>query len=108
MRTIGWIGVPFGRVVEDLLEQPAGVAGARRTLRQRHPLGHLDDAERRQLAGLGIEHGGAEPDQLLGRAGIGDRDQDPPGERRAGRHAPPPEAFQRCTRYGFSSSNSRA
>ena len=40
---------------------------------------------------LRIEHGGAEPDQLLGRAGIGDRDQDPAGERRAGRHAPPPD-----------------
>ena len=76
MRTIGWIGVPFGRVVEDLLEQPSGVPGARRALGQRHALGHLDDAKRGQLAGLGLEHRGAEPDQLLGRARVGDRDQD--------------------------------
>ena len=56
MRTIGWIVVPVRRVVEDALEQPPGVAGARRALGQRHALGHLDDAERRQLAGPRVEH----------------------------------------------------
>ena len=50
IRTIGWIVVPSGRVVEDALEEAAGVAGAGRALGQRHPLGDLDDAERGQLA----------------------------------------------------------
>ncbi len=108
MRTIGWIGVPFGRVVEHLLEEAAGVPRAGRALGQRHALGDLDDAERRQLAGPRIEHRGTEPDQLLGRARVGDRDQDPRGERRLGTHAGTSTAFQRWTRYGLSSSNSRA
>ena len=44
----------IGRVVEHALEQAPGVAGARRALGQRHPLGHLDDARAprsRRLAG---------------------------------------------------------
>ena len=63
------------------LEQPSRVAGAGRALGQRHPLGHLDDAERGQLARPRVEHRGAEPDQLLRRHRVGDRDEDPGGER---------------------------
>ena len=44
---------PVGREVEDALEQPPGLAGAGRALGERHALGHLDDPERRQLAGRG-------------------------------------------------------
>jgi len=96
-------------VVEDPLEEASGVPGARRALGQRHPLGHLDDAERGQLAGPPVEHGGTEADQLLGRHRIGDRDEDPRGERWAVGHQPAASAsFQRLTRYGFNSSNSRA
>ena len=79
MRTIGWIVVPVGRVVEHALEQASGVPGAGRALGQGHALGDLDDPERRQLAVAWVEHGGAEPDQLLGRRGVGDRDEDPAG-----------------------------
>ena len=38
---------PIRRVIQDPLEQSPGVAGAGRALGQRHPLGHLDDPERR-------------------------------------------------------------
>ena len=93
-------------VVEHALEQPTGVARPGGALRERHPLGHFDDAERRDLAVLAVEHRGAEADQLLGRHRVGDRDQDAHGERRPARH--PPAAVQRSTRYGFNSSNSRA
>ena len=86
MRTIGWIVVPVRRVVEHLLEQSPGVPGAGRALGQRHALGDLDDAQRRQRARPRIEHGGPEPDQLLGRARVGDRDEDPCRERRARAH----------------------
>ena len=77
---------PVRGVVEDALEQPARVAGPRRALGQRHPLGDLDDAERRQLARPLVEHGRAEADQLLGGHRVGDRDEDPGGERRLGGH----------------------
>ena len=103
----------FGREVEDALEEPAGVPRPRRALRQRHPLGHLDDPERGQLAAL-VEDRRAELDQLLGGERVGDRDQDPRGERRAAHARTSAWAFfagfpvQRSTRYGFSSSNSRA
>ena len=112
-----------GRVVEDALEEPAGVSGTGRTLGQGHPLGDLDDAERRQLAHPPIEHGRTEADELLGGHRVGDRDEDAHGERRLG-HQPSPTgvgvaaavaippaplaSFQRPTRYGLSSSNSRA
>ena len=88
--------------------------GAGRTLGQRHPLRDLDDAEGRQLASTRIEHRGAEPDQLLCRARVRDRDEDAGREGRAGRHQATPSATpcsaacQRSTRYGLSSSNSRA
>ena len=60
------------------------MAGPRRALAQRHALGDLDDAERRQLAGSRIEERGAEPDQLLGGGRVGDGDQDPGRQRPAG------------------------
>ena len=105
-----------GRVVEHALQEPPGVPGAGRSLGQRHALGDLDDAERRQLAGSRVDHRRPELDQLLGRHRVGDRDQDPDRERGSGGHravdpAAGPAAmasFQRVTRYGLSSSNSRA
>ena len=93
-------------VVEHPLEQPPGVARAGRALGQGHPLGHLHDAQGGQLAGALVEHGGAQPDQLLGGHRVGDRDEDPGRQRRSCRHDP--ASFQRLTRYGLSSSNSRA
>ena len=41
---------PLGDVVEDLLEQAPGLAGARRALGERHALRHLHDAQGGQLA----------------------------------------------------------
>ena len=38
---------PVRGVVEDALEEPPGVARSGRALGQRHPLGHLDDPQRR-------------------------------------------------------------
>ena len=83
MRTIGWMVVPVGRVVEHPLEQPPGLAGPRRALGQRHPLRDLDDAQRRQLAGPRVEHRRADADQLLGGARVGDRDEDARAGQRA-------------------------
>src|SRR5262249_52367885 len=112
-----------GCEVEDALEQAAGVARPGGALAERHPLGHLDDAERSQLPGPRIEERGAEPDQLLRGGGVRDGNQDPGGERSAGAAhrrasavsgsgaAPfvgPTACCQRSTRYGLSSSNSRA
>ena len=74
------------REIENALEEPAGVPGAGGALAQRHPFGHLDDAERRQLAGPWIEHRGPEADQLLGGHRVGDRDEDPGRERSANAH----------------------
>ena len=111
IRTIGWIVVPSGREVEDPLEEPPGVAGPGRALGQRHALGHLDDPERGQLPGPRLEQGGADADQLLRGQRVRDRDEDPAG---SGDFAvmpalrPGPAASQRSTRYGLSSSNSRA
>ncbi len=79
-------GRALGGVVEHLLEQPPGVPRARGALAQRHPLGHLHDAECAQLAGPRIQHRRPEPDELLGRAGIGDRDEDADRERRSRAH----------------------
>ena len=104
-------GRPRRGVVEHLLEQPPGVPGAGGALGQGHALGDFDDAERRQLAGARVEHRRAEADQLLGRAGVGDRDEDPGGERGARAHPAPSAAFaavQRSTRYGLVRSNVRA
>ena len=103
-------------VVEDLLEQPAGMPGAGRALGQGHPLGHFHDAQRGQFAGPRVEHRGTQPDELLGRARVGDRDEDAPGQRRLGAHEADSRSRataasasrQRSTRYGLSSSNSRA
>ena len=77
---------PVGGVVEDALEQAAGVPGTGRALRQGHALGHLDDPERGDLAVLGVEHRGPEADELLGGHRVGDRDEDATGERRLGAH----------------------
>ena len=97
----------LGHEVEDLLEEPAGVAGPGGALRERHALGDLDDAQRGQLAGPRLAEVGAEADQLLGRGRVGDGDDDPGGQRRA--HASVRAASsQRVRRYGLSRSNSRA
>ncbi len=72
---------PLGHVVEDLLEQAPCVPGAGGALGQRHAFGHFHDAQRRQLALARIEHRGTEPDELLGRARVRDRDEDADRER---------------------------
>ena len=58
---------PVRGVVEDLLEEAPGVPGTGRAFAQGHPLGHLDDPERGQLAGPPIEHRGTKADELLRR-----------------------------------------
>ena len=81
---------PLGHVVQHLLEQPSGLAGARRALGQRHALGHLDDAQRGELAGPRLQQRGADPDQLLRGERVRDRDQDPAaGSGSAGHRAAP-------------------
>ena len=70
--------------------------------------------ERRQLAGPRVEHRRAEPDQLLGGHRVGDRDEDPDraagvrGGHRPRRDRPRRPRSSASTRYGLSSSNSRA
>ena len=76
-------GGPVGREVEHPLEEPPGVSGPRRSLGQRHALRHLHDPQRRQRAGPLVEQRGAQPDELLGGERVGDRDEDPPRQRRA-------------------------
>src|SRR6185503_19110226 len=93
----------LGHEVEDALEQAASVAGPGRAFRQGHALGHLDDAQRGQLAAVGIEQVGAEADELLRSRRVGDRDDDPGGQRPRDH-----DADHRLSRYGLSRSNSRA
>ena len=76
----------LGRVVEDALQQPAGLPGLGGALAERRSLGHLHDPEHGQAAALAVEQGRADPDQLLGGQRVGDGDQDSRGERRA-RHS---------------------
>ncbi len=78
---------PLRREVEDALEEASGVAGPGRALGERHALGHLDDAERSQLARPRVEQVRTEPDQLLRGRRVGDRDEDPGGQRGLRRHA---------------------
>ena len=90
----------LGDVVQDLLEEAPCLPGPGRALGQRHALGHLDDAQRRQLAGSRLQERRADADQLLRGQRVGDRDQDPGGQRLCG-HAPAPAApaaRQRSTR----------
>ncbi len=90
----------LGHVVQDLLEEAPRLPGPGRALGQRHALGHLDDAQRRQLAGSRLHQRRADADQLLRGQRVGDRDQDPRGQRLRG-HAPAsaaPAARQRSTR----------
>ncbi len=54
---------------------------ARGALGQRHALRHLDDPERRQLAGAAVEEVGTEADQLLRGQRVRDRDEDPGRQR---------------------------
>ena len=113
-------------VVQDALEESPRMPRAGRALGQRHALGDLHDAERGEFAGPLVEHRGPEPDEFLGGHRVGHRDQDAdrqrllqrrrqgrlgrplewPLRRRLGAH--PAASFQRETRYGLSSSNSRA
>ena len=83
----------LGHEVEDALEQPAGVPGAGRALGQGHALGHLDDARAPSARRPRVQEGGAEPDQLLGGARVGDRDEDP--RRAAARASRPASAVRR-------------
>src|SRR5205814_7422801 len=101
--------------VQDALEQPPRMAGPRRALGERHSLGDLDDPERGQLAAARLEEVRAEADELLGRGGIRDGDDDPGRQRPAGdahaearAAAAPAGASQRSSRYGFRRSSSRA
>ena len=97
---------PLGDVVEDLLEQAPRLAGARRALGQGHALGHLDDAQRRQLAGARLQQRRADPDQLLGGERVGDRDQDPRRERLAAHRAVPGPSPRR-RRAGLAAASAR-
>ena len=104
---------PLGHVVQHPLQEPSRLPGPRRALGQRHALGHLDDPERRELAGARVHQRRADPDQLLRGERVRDRDDDPGRQRLAGHRAAPAlgpasSAFQRSTRYGLSSSNWRA
>jgi hypothetical protein len=96
----------LGRVVEHLLEEAPRLAGTGRALGQGHALRYFDDAERRELARPRLEQVRADADQLLRGERVRDRDEDPVGERLPAHEAP--SSFQRWTRYGLSSSNSRA
>ena len=58
----------FRGVVEDALQQPAGLAGTGGAFAERRALGHLDDAEDGEAAGLAVHQRGADPDQLLRRS----------------------------------------
>ena len=51
-----------------------------------------------EFAGAWVEHRGAEVDELLGRARVGDGDEDPRGEWSLGAHPARSAAFQRSTR----------
>ena len=99
--------------VEDSLQQPARGARLGCALGQRDALRHLDDAQRGDLGGPAVADTGADADQVARGARVGQRQQDAVRHAPSGRHQPaaPPAArisFQRPTRYGFSSSNSRA
>ena len=116
------------RVVEDLLQQPSGLAGPCRAVAQRRSLGNLDDAEDIQHARPAVHQRRADADQFLGGERVGDGNEildgsgvrvigpprrpfgpvgPRPGGRRGSRPAAPPRAA--CsTRYGLRSSNSRA
>ncbi len=67
----------FGGVVEDSLQQPAGLAGLRRALAQRRFLRDLHDPEDGQHARPAVHQRSADPHQLLGGQRVGNRDQDP-------------------------------
>ncbi len=73
----GLDGRPLRGVVEHLLEQPTGMTCPGRALGQWHAFRHLHDAQGGQLSVPGIQHRGAQPDQLLRGARVGDRDEDP-------------------------------
>ena len=104
---------PRRRVVEHALEEAPGVASPGGPFRQGHPLGHLDDAQGVEPAGATVHERGTDPDELLGGARVRDRDEDA-GRQRGATHVGVPDgpgaiaAAQRSTRYGLSSSNSRA
>ena len=99
--------------VQHALQQAARGAGLRGALGQRDALGHLHDAQRGDLGRPPVADPRADAHQVARRARVGERQQDPIRRAAAGRHQPGrfPAArisFQRVTRYGLSSSNSRA
>ena len=98
--------------VEDALEQAPRDAGLVRALGQADALGDLDDAEGGDLGRPPIRDAGADPDEIARGARVGERQEDPVRLAPAGCHQRPSDsariAFQRVTRYGLSSSNSRA
>ena len=82
--------------------------GAGRALGQRHALGDLDDPERRQLAAARVQEVRAERISSSAVAGLATGMRIRAGSGDVAFMRPPPASAQRSTRYGFSSSNSRA
>ena len=98
--------------VEDALQQAARDAGLVRALGQADALRHLDDAEGGDLGRPAVRDARADADEVARRARVGERQEDPVRLAPARGHQRPPDsariAVQRVTRYGLSSSNSRA
>ncbi len=91
------------RELEHSLQQAARLARLGGTLRKRHALGHLDDAQRGEDAAVRDQRG-ADLDQVGCGARVGERNQDP--LRQLGLHQS--ALCQRSTRYGLASSKARA
>src|SRR5450759_467832 len=80
------------REVQNALEQPASLSGPGGTLAQRRAFRNLDDAQDGQAAGAAVHQRSPEADQLLGGERVGDRDENPGRQRRAGHRAALPAA----------------
>jgi hypothetical protein len=91
----------------DHLEQAASDASLCRALREADALGHLDDAQRRDLGRPTICHAGADPDEVACSARVGEGQQDAVRGLAPSCHQAWAARIsdQRVTRYGLSSSN---